>query len=103
MRLTFLPKTNLGKLALCLLLFFFLMFLLLHLAVLLGGEGGQGFFGNLFLAIPGILAMMAVVAAFFISLISVIKKKERAILIFITIFIGGVALLFLVGEFLLPH
>ena len=43
------------------------------------------------------------VAAFVTGLISIIKGKERSILVFIGTLVGVFALIFVLGEFLFPH
>jgi len=43
------------------------------------------------------------VAAFVTGLISIIKSKERSILVFLVVVIGFLALLFLLGEVIFPH
>jgi hypothetical protein len=43
------------------------------------------------------------IASFVTGLISLIKRKERAILVFLVVAVGSFALLFLVGELLLER
>ena len=50
-----------------------------------------------------ITAGISGVAAFFTGLISIIKSKERSVLVFIATAIGLFALIFVLGEFLVPH
>ena len=43
------------------------------------------------------------IAAFVTGLISIIKSKERSILVFLVVAVGFLALLFLLGEVIFPH
>jgi hypothetical protein len=43
------------------------------------------------------------IAAFVTGLISIIKSKERSILVFLVVVVGVLALLFLLGEVIFPH
>lgn len=47
--------------------------------------------------------LLAGLGAFFTGLFAIIKSKERAILVFLTTAIGGLAVLFVISEFLFPH
>ncbi len=99
----FIPRTVLGKWSVGLIILFFLMFALMRLLVVLGQEGGQDFFSNLLLAIPGILMAVSGIAAFFTGIISIIKSKERSIPVFLATIIGFFVLFFVAGEILVPH
>ena len=43
------------------------------------------------------------IAAFFTGIISIIKSKERSVLVFLTTVIGFLVLIFVLGEILVPH
>jgi len=62
---------------------------------------GEGFTWEvaLTLAAWGILAA----AAFVTGLISIIKSKERSILVFLAVILGVFFLILILGEFLVPH
>ena len=66
-------------------------------------ERGQTFFSNIPLAITGITTAIFGISSFFIGIISIIKKKERAVFVFISTIIGFLVLFFVLGEFLFPH
>jgi hypothetical protein len=68
-----------------------------------GQRGGEKFFGNLALTIPILLAGISGVSAFVTGIISIIKSKERSVLVFLTTTIGFFVLVFWLGEFLFPH
>jgi phosphatidylglycerophosphate synthase len=99
----FLPKTRLGKWSIILIIVFILLLLLFFLLVSLGERGGDTFFSNLKLTIPMLVAGACAIASFFTGLISIIKKKERCVFVFIATIIGFLVLLFVIGEFSFPH
>ena len=47
--------------------------------------------------------VIAGMAAFVIGLISIIKRKERSILVFVALALGLLCWFFVLGEFLFPH
>lgn len=51
----------------------------------------------------GLLAMASILGSGIISLISIIKCRERAILIFIPVILGIFGLIFILGEIFIPH
>ena len=97
------PKTCLGKWSVSLIIIFFLLLLVFRLLVASGQRGGATFFSNYILAIPAILMGTSGVLAFFVGIISFLKSRERAILVFITTLIGLFVLIFILGEILSPH
>lgn len=97
------PKTRLGKWSVGLIAAFFLLFLLLQVLVASGQRGGETFFSNLALAIPGLSMGMVGVLAFFTGTVGIIKSKERSILVFLATLIGLFVLWFVLGEILSPH
>jgi len=99
----FLPQTKLGKISVWLITISFLLIILMRFFVALGQTGGETFFDNLYLGIPGILAGISIVSAFFTGIWSIIRHKERSVFVFISTFIGFLALIFLIGEFTVPH
>jgi hypothetical protein len=95
-----LPKTSLGRWSVVLIILFFLLFLLFQLLVV-SGQRGPGF--NPFLVAAIIPAGICGISAFFTGIISIIKSKERSVLVFLTVAFGFFILLFVLGEFLSPH
>ncbi|HLM84256.1 MAG TPA: hypothetical protein VK254_03555 [Candidatus Bathyarchaeia archaeon] len=55
------------------------------------------------LAISMLLAMLSGVLSFITGLVAIIKQKERALLVYISVAIGALLILLLLGEFLFPH
>ena len=103
MKSTILPKTHPGKWSIGLIGGLVLFFALMWLLVAAGQRGGETFSSNLALAVPGLLAAVSGVAAFFTSIITIIKSRDRSVLVFLATFIGFDVLLFCLGEVLSPH
>ncbi len=55
------------------------------------------------LALTMLAGMVSGVAAFLTGLVAIIRRKERAILVYVSSAIGGLLVLFLAGEILFPH
>jgi hypothetical protein len=55
------------------------------------------------LALSMLAGMSCGIAAFVTGLIALTKKKERSILVYVSTILGGLLLVFLIGEFLFPH
>jgi hypothetical protein len=103
-KITFLPATTLGKWAIRLTILLVLFFLLATAIVVLGHQtGGETVTANNNIAIPMLLAMVSGVSAFFTGVLAILKNKERSVLVFISTIIGLSVLIFLLGEFLVPH
>jgi hypothetical protein len=103
MKINFMPKTNLGKWSFRLILAFIVFLGIFYLFVYLGLRGGDTFFSNPGLAIPISLAGISAIASLVTGIISVIKDKEKAIVVFLSIIIGVFVTLFILGELLFPH
>lgn len=86
----FIPKTRLGKWSVGLIIVSFLSFALVLLLV----ASGQLFINPMFLA--GICG----ISSFFTGTISIIKNKERSILVFLATAIGLYILFLYLGEIL---
>jgi len=95
----FVPKTRLGKISVILILLMFLFLVLMMIIVQVQvSRANQTFFDNLWLSIPGFLGMASGITSFATGLISIIKRKERSIFVYISTFIGMMMLWFLIGE-----
>ncbi len=53
--------------------------------------------------VQSVVVFLSGIAALVTGIISIIKFRERAILVFLATLVGLFALLFLLGEFLFPH
>jgi len=103
MRVHFKPKTKLGRCSAWLIVAFAIFFGSLQALIASGQRGGDTFFSNLVLAIPGLLAVASGIAAFVTGLISITKRKERAVAVYLAVAIGFVVLTFVIGEIAFPH
>jgi hypothetical protein len=103
MKIGIIPKTTLGKWSVGLVGGLIIFFALLLLMVAIGQRGGETFFSNLALAIPGMLAALSGIAGFFTGIVSIIKSKDHSLLVLLSTGIGLVVLIFCLGEFLFPH
>jgi hypothetical protein len=103
MKVYFLPRTVTGKWAVGLAIGFIVLFILLIILVSAGQEGGDTYFSNLYLAVPGLLSLIFGVAAFVTGVISIIFAKERGFLVFLAAAIGLIIIVFMVGDLLFPQ
>jgi len=103
MKITFTPKTHLGKWTVGLIIAFFIFLAVFFMFVNLGERGGDTIFSNLKLLIPYSIAVLSAVASFFTGIISVFKNKERSVLVFLSVILGFLIFLWILAEFLFPH
>ena len=102
MRVHFKPKTKLGRCSVWLIVAFAVFFGSLQALIAAGQRGGDTFFSNLVLATPGLLAASSGIAAFATGLISITKRKERAVAVYLAVASGFTVLAFVIGEIVLP-
>lgn len=108
MKKDFMPKTRLGKWSVRFGASFAALYLVSVIIVGLSQKQiGEEFIMNPiarpFLIVAGLLAMASGVLAFFTGIISFVKYKERSVFVYVTIFLGFLAVAFIIGEFLFPH
>ena len=103
MRVNFKPKTNLGKWSVWLIVAFAVFFGAFQAIVASGQRGGDTFFSNLLLAIPMILSATSGIAAFITGVISIGRRKERSLSVYLAVAIGLVVLVFALRETFFPH
>ena len=110
MRLSFIPKTTLGKWSLGLaaampVLFFIGMSFttLLYKSVPAGDTILKDIAVRPGLALTMLAGMVSGISAFVSGLIAIIRQKERALLVYVATLIGALLIIFLLGEFLSPH
>ena len=103
MRVHFKPKTNLGKWSAWLIVAFAVSFGAFQAIVASGQRGGDTFFSNLLLAIPMILSAASGIAAFVTGVISIGRRKERSLSVYLAVAIGLVVLVFALRETFFPH
>eukprot|EP00483_Globobulimina_turgida_P010908 UN10929 len=102
-KITILPHSWLGKVSLGLIIFFVVCVGIFIIFIATGQRGGQEFFSNLYLAIPGVCAGIGAVLAFFTALISIIFYKDYSILLFVTTIIGAIVFIWILMEIAGPH
>ncbi|MFC2024475.1 hypothetical protein ACFLTJ_02725 [Chloroflexota bacterium] len=103
MRVHFKPKTNLGKWSAWLIVAFAILLGAFQLLVASGQRSGDTFFSNPILTTPMLLAATSGIAAFITGLISIVKRKERSIAVFLAVTFGLFVILFALGEVIFPH
>jgi hypothetical protein len=103
MKISFLPKTKSGKLTALAILSFAFFLSAAMIAVALGEEGGETLFDNLKISVPMFLAGGSAIAGCIVGLISIIKYKERSVIVLLASFVSLLITLFLIGEFTFPH
>lgn len=97
------PKTKLGNWSVGLIAIFFFLLGVFYVLVYSGQRGGETFFSNLYLTVPMLIAAAAGVSAFFTGGVSIIRDKERALLVFLSTLMGLFVLLYTSAEILFPH
>lgn len=55
------------------------------------------------LALTMLAGMVAGISAFIVGLLTIIRQKEKAILVYVSTVIGAFLILFLIGEIIFPH
>ena len=104
------PKTALGKWSLALIIAMPVLFFIgtsftstIYKSVPAGGSITADIAGRPALALSMLVGTAAGISAFITGLLAVIRRKENALLVYLSTGIGGLLLLFLAGEFLFPH
>jgi len=103
MKISFTPKTHLGKWSVGLIIAFFLFLTFFYLLVASGQRGGDTFFSNPVLTVPILIAGICGISSFFTGIIGIIKRKERSVFVFLATIMGFFVLFFCLGEILFPH
>ena len=68
-----------------------------------GERGGEGFFSNLWLALPGLGAGLSGVLAGVTAGVAIVRWGERSVLVFVVLVVGLIVALWLVAEVVNPH
>ena len=55
------------------------------------------------MALTMLVGMISGILAFITGLLDILRKKEKAVLVYISSLIGALLVLFLIGEVLFPH
>ncbi len=100
----FIPKSSLVRYSILgIVLFVILFFLGRSIVIVKGPFERPSFFNDPIPAAITIIAALFGVSSLFTGLIAIIKKKDRAIPIFISTLLGLFILVFWLGEILSPH
>jgi len=89
------PKSKLGKISFWIAIISFILMYIQYWAAMIF-EISMPIF-------TGLLVIIAICTSGVLSIISIIKYKERAILIFLSALIGLLGFVMIIGEFLFPH
>ena len=103
MRIHFKPTTTLGKRSAWLIFTFAVSLASFGILVASGKRGGDTFFSNPILTIPILIAATAGISAFITGLISIVRRKERSISVYLALIFGLITLVFVLGEIIFPH
>jgi len=98
-----LPTTGLGRWAILAVAAFVGFVAIFALTVASGQRGGQEFFDNLWLALPGLGAYFSAVAAFVLGVGAIAASGERSISVVAVTIVGLFVTAFGVLEVLFPH
>ena len=104
------PATFMGGWSLKLLVGWVVLLVLTFVAVVLHGgveatrrlsmAAGGKFYSLPSVAVPMAAGFLSAIAALFVALVAIIRKGERSIAMLLPIVLGGLMLLFVIGEFL---
>jgi len=104
------PKTTLGKWSIGLILAMFVLFFVgssltnsLYKSIPAGDTILKDIINRPGLAFSMLLGFGAGISAFVTGLTSIIKQKERTLLVFGATLIGAIMIVFLISEILFPH
>lgn len=108
--LSWLPKSKLGKYSVSLIIMIFLLFIIgtsftssFYRSIPAGDTILEDIKTRPALAVSMLAGMLAGISSFFTGLTAIIKKKEKAVLVYISTAIGIFLLFFLLGELIYPH
>ena len=103
MSIYFLPRTRLGKWSMWSSILSFIFLILFFFFALQGEKGGETFFHNPKLAVPISLAGFLNICSFLTGIITIIKNKERAPIVFLSTLVGFLAIIWMLAEIISPH
>ena len=80
------------------------LFLGLFFAAVAAGErGGDAFLSNPLLAVPVLFAAASETLALVLAAVSIVKDRERSLIVFLSVLLGLAVTAFWLAEVLLPH
>ena len=99
----FVPTTDFGRWSVLGGLAFLVFMGLFALAVAAGQRGGEGFFDNLWLTIPVLIAYFSAVGAFVLGTVAIATQGERSLMVIAAIIVGFLVTVFGILEIAFPH
>ncbi|MDP3970567.1 MAG: hypothetical protein Q8P90_02605 [bacterium] len=103
MKISFLPQKKLAKISVGLIVAFFVFLWIFYMFVASGMTGGDTFFSNPQLTIPILAAAISGSLSAIVGIVSIIKEKDRSILVFLSVLFGLFVIFFIQGEIFSPH
>lgn len=99
------PNTTLGKWSLVLLGGSFLLVIFTTVVVvgIFQQEGGETFTDNLYISIPMLISFGLAVATLIAGATSILRDKERALLVYLATATGLLVTIFAIAELIAPH
>jgi hypothetical protein len=98
-----LPTTSAGRWSIGAVAAFAVLVVIFAMTVAAGQRGGEEFFDNLWLALPGLGAYFAAVAAFILGALAITASDERGVTVMAATILGFLVTAFGVFEILFPH
>ncbi|MCA9381468.1 hypothetical protein KC678_04340 [Candidatus Dojkabacteria bacterium] len=98
-----LPKNPFGKMSVYFSILFFIFLSIFFFNASLDIKGSDTFLGNPHLAIPISLAGISGFLSCVLGIWSVLKYKERSIVVYISVLIGAFVCYWIIGEVFTPH
>lgn len=96
------PTTAAGRWAVGFAGLFLLAAVAMQAAVLNGQEAGDAFNDNWWLAGPALVAAVAAVAGLVTGIVAMVRRQERALSVLLTVVVGALVSLFVLGQLVLP-
>ena len=102
-RMTIWPTSHAGRWSVGALTTFALGLAGLFTAAALGQEGGETFSDNWWLAGPGLVAAVSALVGFVTTIIALARWRERSISVIVALAVSSMAIIFVLGEIIVPH
>jgi hypothetical protein len=110
MKVNLMPKTELGKYSLVLIVATPILFVVgstfadsLYNSVSAGSTIWEDVARRPALALTMLMGMTAGISAFVVGFLAIVRQKERALSVYVATLLGSLLILFLISEVLFPH